>query len=41
MGRFSLADPVTLVLGGRMSWWNQSAPGARQDIDPEFTPYGG
>jgi outer membrane receptor for ferric coprogen and ferric-rhodotorulic acid len=41
MGRFSLADPVTLVLGGRMSWWNQSAPGARQRIDPEFTPYGG
>lgn len=41
MGRFSLADPVTLVLGGRMSWWNQSAPRARQRIDPEFTPYGG
>lgn len=41
MGRFSLADPVTLVLGGRMSWWNQTAPGARQQIDPEFTPYGG
>ncbi|WP_372341646.1 TonB-dependent siderophore receptor [Achromobacter insolitus] len=41
MGRFSLADPLTLVLGGRMSWWNQSAPGARQRIDPEFTPYGG
>ncbi|WP_431189360.1 TonB-dependent siderophore receptor [Achromobacter spanius] len=41
MGRFSLADPVTLVWGGRMSWWNQTAPGARQQIDPEFTPYGG
>ncbi|QVQ28502.1 TonB-dependent siderophore receptor [Achromobacter deleyi] len=41
MGRFSLADPVTLVLGGRMSWWNQTSPGARQRIDPEFTPYGG
>jgi len=39
--RISLADPVTLVLGGRMSWWNQSAPAARQQIDPEFTPYGG
>jgi len=41
MGRFSLADPVTLALGGRMSWWNQRAPKARQQIDPEFTPYGG
>ncbi|AMD47538.1 amino acid ABC transporter substrate-binding protein [Bordetella holmesii F627] len=41
MGRFSLADPLTLVLGGRMSWWNQSAPTAGQRIDPEFTPYGG
>lgn len=41
MGRFSLADPLTLVLGGRMSWWNQDAPGSRQRIDPEFTPYGG
>ena len=29
MGRFSLADPLTLVLGGRMSWWNQDAPGSR------------
>ena len=25
MGRFSLADPLTLVLGGRMSGWNQQA----------------
>ncbi|MNU98987.1 Fe(3+)-pyochelin receptor precursor [compost metagenome] len=41
MGRFSLADPATLVLGGRMSWWNQTSPGTRQRIDPEFTPYGG
>ncbi|MBO1248178.1 TonB-dependent receptor, partial [Bordetella holmesii] len=41
MGRFSLADPLTLVLGGRMSWGNQSAPTAGQRIDPEFTPYGG
>ncbi|MCZ8437485.1 TonB-dependent siderophore receptor [Achromobacter xylosoxidans] len=41
MGRFSLADPLTLVLGGRMSWWNQDAPASRQRIDPEFTPYGG
>ncbi len=41
MGRFSVADPLTVVLGGRMSWWNQDAPTTRQRIDPEFTPYGG
>lgn len=41
MGRFSLADPLTLVLGGRMSWWNQQARAGGNRIDPEFTPYGG
>ncbi|OZI75079.1 TonB-dependent siderophore receptor [Bordetella genomosp. 12] len=41
MSRFSVADPLTLVLGGRMSWWNQAAPTTQQRIDPEFTPYGG
>ena len=41
MGRFSLADPLTLVLGGRMSGWNQQARAGGNRIDPEFTPYGG
>ncbi|XYI41959.1 TonB-dependent receptor [Cupriavidus necator] len=47
--RFSLADPVTLVLGGRLSWWDISA---RQytsttsvtrgdDINAKFTPFAG
>lgn len=41
MGRFLLADPLTLVLGGRISWWNQDTPTANQRISSEFTPYGG
>ena len=37
----SLADPLTLVLGGRMSGWNQQARAGGNRIDPEFTPHGG
>jgi outer membrane receptor for ferric coprogen and ferric-rhodotorulic acid len=47
--RLSLADPLTLVLGGRMSWWDfsntkQAPDGARvskdnSSIDGEFTPF--
>ncbi|MES2821402.1 MAG: TonB-dependent siderophore receptor, partial [Pseudomonadota bacterium] len=48
--RLSLADPLTLVLGGRMSWWdidrNLTAVGGptekqTQKIDREFTPFVG
>ncbi|BEG74665.1 TonB-dependent siderophore receptor [Achromobacter xylosoxidans] len=41
MGRFSLADPLTLVLGGRLSRWNQDKAGAVQRIRAKTTPYGG
>ncbi|MFY3138492.1 TonB-dependent siderophore receptor [Achromobacter xylosoxidans] len=41
VGRFNLAAPLTLALGGRMSWWTQDDPAAHQRISPEFTPYGG
>lgn len=49
--RLSLAEPLTLVLGGRLSWWDfsnsTSTPaGARtgkssDTIDGEFTPFAG
>lgn len=49
--RLSLADPLTLVLGGRLSWWDftnttYTPAGARtgkssDDIDGEFTPFVG
>jgi len=41
LGRFKLLDPLTLVLGGRMSWWEQRAMSARFDPGSQFTPYGG
>ncbi|WP_049058810.1 TonB-dependent siderophore receptor, partial [Achromobacter xylosoxidans] len=41
MGRFSLADPLTLVLGGRMDWSRLQAPKASQRTNAKFTPYGG
>ncbi|XDF37938.1 TonB-dependent siderophore receptor [Paracidovorax avenae] len=41
MGRFSLADPLKLIAGGRISNWQQAAPGASSRIHGQFTPYGG
>lgn len=41
LGRFKLADPLTLVLGGRVSWWDQRTLTARFDPGRQFTPYGG
>lgn len=41
MGRLSLADPLTLVLGARTSWWHQDTSSSHQRISPQFTPYGG
>ncbi|MEO4048133.1 TonB-dependent siderophore receptor [Pseudomonas sp. CAU 1711] len=49
--RLSLADPLTLVLGGRLSWWDFSnttytpagtrSDESNKDIDGKFTPYVG
>lgn len=50
--RISLADPLTMVLGGRMTWWDsrsQIDPGANpfnfdstdDSINSHFTPYAG
>lgn len=41
MGRFSLADPVKLIVGGRLSRWKQTTSTASSRISSEFTPYGG
>ncbi|WP_431825342.1 TonB-dependent siderophore receptor [Burkholderia sp. F1] len=41
LGRIKLAQPVTLVLGGRLSWWNQDSLGAHYNTGRQFTPYGG
>lgn len=41
MGRFKLADPLTLVLGSRASWWDQETPSSRFKPGRQFTPYGG
>jgi outer membrane receptor for ferric coprogen and ferric-rhodotorulic acid len=39
--RFKLLDPLTLVVGGRASWWNQDAPTSSYKPGREITPYGG
>lgn len=44
--RLSLADPLTLVLGGRLSWWdfsNTTTPGGKEEkkIDGKFIPFVG
>ncbi len=41
MGRFSLADPLTLVLGGRLDWSHLASPTAEKRVNAKFTPYGG
>jgi len=42
--RLSVSDPLTVVLGGRLSWWNYEAPAQRDSdyrVRREFTPYAG
>ena len=41
MGRFSIADPLKLVLGARWTRWEQSAAGVRSRMPSQLTPYGG
>lgn len=41
LGRFKLVEPLTLVLGGRLSWWDQTTQTARAKPGRQFTPYGG
>lgn len=41
LGRIKLAEPLTLVVGGRESWWDQDTPAARFKPGRQFTPYGG
>ncbi|WP_455922758.1 TonB-dependent siderophore receptor [Pseudomonas putida] len=39
--RLKLADPLTLVLGARTSWWDQEAPASSFKPGRKTTPYGG
>ncbi len=41
LGRIKLAEPLTLVVGGRESWWDQDTPATRFKPGHQFTPYGG
>jgi outer membrane receptor for ferric coprogen and ferric-rhodotorulic acid len=41
MGRFSLADPLKLIVGARLSQWKQQTPSATTKPDTQLTPYGG
>ncbi|MBA4953500.1 TonB-dependent siderophore receptor [Pseudomonas aeruginosa] len=41
LGRIKLAEPLTLVVGGRESWWDQHTPATRFKPGRQFTPYGG
>lgn len=41
LGRIKLAAPLTLVVGGRESWWDQDTPATRFKPGRQFTPYGG
>ena len=36
---FSVTDPLTVMLGSRLSWWNTYSPTTAYAIDREFTPY--
>lgn len=44
-GRFSIADPLTAILGGRVSWYDSVTWGGYDDssysANGEFTPYAG
>lgn len=41
MGRFSLADPLKLIVGARVSRWEQESPSGASRLGGQFTPYGG
>ncbi|MGU1610170.1 Fe(3+)-pyochelin receptor FptA [Pseudomonas aeruginosa] len=41
LGRIKLAEPLTLVVGVRESWWDQDTPATRFKPGRQFTPYGG
>ncbi|MHA6039913.1 Fe(3+)-pyochelin receptor FptA [Pseudomonas aeruginosa] len=41
LGRIKLTEPLTLVVGGRESWWDQDTPATRFKPGRQFTPYGG
>lgn len=41
LGRIKLAEPLTLLVGGRESWWDQDTPATRFKPGRQFTPYGG
>ncbi|MGA4816674.1 TonB-dependent receptor domain-containing protein [Pseudomonas aeruginosa] len=40
-GSDQLAEPLTLVVGGRESWWDQDTPATRFKPGRQFTPHGG
>lgn len=44
VGRISVTDPLTLLLGARATWWDYKVPGdsdSNYSIDREITPYVG
>lgn len=44
LGKFSIADPVTVLLGARATWWDYKVPGnsaSNYSVDREVTPYAG
>ncbi|MCD0501657.1 TonB-dependent siderophore receptor [Bordetella petrii] len=44
VGRFSLADPLTLLVGARATWWDYKVPenpASNYSVDREITPYVG
>lgn len=41
MARFSLTDPLKLIIGARLSQWQQDTNTTSKRINSELTPYGG
>lgn len=41
LGRIKLAEPLTLVVGGRENWYQQSSLKYSKNSTANFTPYGG
>ncbi len=41
MGRIKVADPLTLIVGARESWWELKSPGDKFTENAQLTPYGG
>src|SRR5690606_40119422 len=44
VGRISVTDPLTVLLGARATWWDYKVPGdsdSNYSIDREITPYVG